>query len=282
MNLNKCIFEYKEFTKFFYFYTVSMKVLKDLNGTVEVLDILNHYRIRLLSDNELELLKDIKLFNFKVFKGLNTDLVFISFEVKNLDLLRLKNIFNSNNRAYRKYKHEFTKSERSLLFKLKNNDAYEYNHKDCTSNALQLDLNGRMVYSAFEETYENSKQSFESEYDFKKRMESEKWDKVKKQQSLRADAIKGLRLWKKLGMPRLPRPEKKSKQKVTENDLKKQRGWTKGQRRELLGLLYVDCYGQLDKDLTVAPIRIPQKIIEKQSVFISTEKIEKKEVKHLW
>lgn len=282
MNLNKCVFEYKEFTKFFYFYTVSMKVLKNLSGNIEVLDILNHHRVKLLSDNDLEIIKHIKLKQFDVFKGLNTDLVFISFEIKNLDFLRLKNIFNSNNRAYRKYKHEFTKTERQLLFKLKEHKKYKYNHKDCISESLQMDLNGEYAVLPLEETYENLKQNFESEYDFKKRMESEKWNKIKKQQSLRADAIKALRLWKKIKMPRLPRQEKKSKQKITENDLKKQRGWTKGQRRELLGLLYVDCYGQLDKDLTVAPIKVQQRIIERKTVFISTEKREEKEKRTLW
>lgn len=282
MNLNKCVFEYKEFTKFFYFYTVNMKVLKDLNGNIEVLDILNHYRIKLLSDNDLEIIKDIKLFNFDVFKGLNTDLVFISFEIKNLDLLRLKHIFNPTNRAYQKYKHEFTKTERRLLFKLKNSNVYEYNHKDCISNALQLDLNGEMVYSPLEETYENSKQSFESEYDFKKRRESEKWSEIKRMQSVKAEAIKALRLWKQIKMPRLPKAKKKSRQKITPDDLKKERGWRRGQQRESLGLLYIDEYGQLDKDLTVAPIKIKQKIIERKTVFISTEKREEKEKRTLW
>lgn len=274
--------EYKQFCKMFYYFTVSMKILKELNGNISVFDVLNHYKIKILNDKELNQIKDIILYDFKVFKGFETDLVFIEFKISKLDLYRLKNCFNSSDRAYRKYKFEFSKFERSLLFKLKNTDFYEYNNRDCISESLQIDLNGEYSVLPLEETYENPIQTFESEYEFKSRKKREKWAEIKRKQQIRSNAIKALRLWKQIKMPRLPEAKKKSKQKITVNDLKKERGWTRGQQRESLGLLYVDAYGQLDKDLTVAPIKIKQKIIENKSVFISTEKIEEKEKRTLW
>lgn len=281
MNLKTITLEFKSFCKLFYYCTVNMNVLEQLSDEISIFDILNQYRIKTLKDKDIEKIKDIRIYDFGIFKGLNTDLVFVTFKIKPLHLNRLETVFNPSDRSFRRYKTEFTKSERKLLFKLKNNDAYEYNHRDCISNAMQLNLNGEMVFSSFEKTYENSKQTFESEYEFKSRKKREKWAEIKRKKELRSTAIKALRLWVKLQMPKLPKVERKNKQNPVEK-LRKEKNWNRYQKRELLGLLYVDIYGNLDKNLTVAPIKVPQRFKENKTVFISTEKIEEKKKRALW
>ena len=282
MDLKRITLEFKNFCKLFYYFTVSMKILEQLEGEISIFDVLNHYRMKTLKNEDIEAIKDVKLYEFGLFKGLNTDLVFVTFKIRPLHLNRIKAVFNPSDRSFRRYKTEFTKTERTLLFKLKSNNEYEYNHRDYISNSMQLDLNGKIVYSPFEQTYENSKQTFESEYEFKTRKKREKWSEIKEKQAMRADARKALWLWRKIKMPRLPRPEKTNKKEITVNDLKKQRGWRTGQKRELLGFLYINIYGNLDKNLTVAPIKIPQSVKPQKTVFISTEKMEEKEKKALW
>lgn len=256
--------EFKAFCKMFYYFTVSIKILKELNGDISVFDVLNHYKTKTLTDRDLYKLKDVKLYNFKCFKGVNTDLMFISFKISNIDLNKVNAVFNPSNRTYRKYKYEFSKFERSLIFKLKNTDKYEYNHKDCISESLQIDLNGEYSVLPLEKTYINTSQNFETEYEFKKRKKEEKWKEIKRKQKLKSEAIKSLRLWKKIEMPRLPWYKKEKKEKFNPETLKKEKGWRTGQKRDLLGFLYIDAYGNLDTDLTVAPIKIPQKIKEKE------------------
>lgn len=280
MNLKTIELEFKSFCKLFYYFTFSMGVLEQLDGEISIFEILNQYRLKTLKNKDIEKIEDIKLYNFKVFKGLNTDLVFITFKIRPLDLNRIQAVFHPIDRSFRRYKVEFTKTERSLLFKLKNNSHYEYNHRDCISEAVQIGLDGEYSLSPLEETYKNETQSFETEYEFKARKKKEKWDEIKRKQSLRADGMKALRLWVKLGMPRLPRPEKK-KQINYEKKLRKEK-WKDYQMRESLGLLYLDVYGNLDQFMPVAPIKVPQRHKAKQTVFLSTEEIQKKEVKHLW
>lgn len=282
MDLKSFEFEYKQFCTLFCNFNVGMKDLKEITGKTSVTDILNPYRCKILKSDDLNQLKTLKLNDFNVFKGLNTDLVFISFKTDKNTMNSLIRIFNGSNRAYRKYKHEFTKKERSLLFKLKNTDKYEYNHRDCISESLQIDLNGEYSVLPLENTYKNPIQTFESEYQFKSRKKREKWAEIKRKQQIRSNAIKALRLWKTIKMPRLPRYKKEKKEKFNLETLKKEKGWRTGQKRDLLGLLYIDAYGNLDTDLTVAPIKIPQKIIKRETVFISTEKIEEKEKRTLW
>lgn len=112
--------ELNEFRKLFNGFTVGLRDLKELEGNIKVIDILNPYKLKILPKNVEMMAKNAEITNFKVIHGKNTDLFFVQFELSRKALTIIERIFKPSDRSYRKYKVEFSKKERSLLWKLKN------------------------------------------------------------------------------------------------------------------------------------------------------------------
>lgn len=152
--------ESNEFRFLFNSFTVGLKDLKELKGKIRVLDLLSPYRLKTLDNTARVRAKDALITNFEVIKGENTDIYFIRFKLSKKAIDFILRYFRGFDRTYRKYKVEFSKNERSLIWRLKNNEPLTFNNKDWTDEEY--------------EKYENPIQHLPTEWDYKMMIKEEK------------------------------------------------------------------------------------------------------------
>lgn len=101
-------------------FLVGLSDLKTTNGFVPLIEVLNPYRLKVLPIGAQNAVKKAKINILSISKGFGTDTVFIEFQLDNKALDFIFKTLRPSDRAYRKYKLEFTKSERSLIWRLRN------------------------------------------------------------------------------------------------------------------------------------------------------------------
>ena len=112
--------EINNFRTLFCGFIISLHDLKETDGFVPLVEILNPYRLKILPMGAKNTVKHAKINILSISKGFNTDLVFIEFQLDNKAVEFIFKSLRPSDRSYRKYKLEFSKAERSLLWKIKN------------------------------------------------------------------------------------------------------------------------------------------------------------------
>lgn len=120
--------EIKTFRDLFVGLIVGLRDLNKTNGFVPLVEVLNPFKIKILSKGAQTMCKKAQINIISIEKGLNTDLVFIEFQLDKKAVDLIYNTLRPSDRSYRKYKLEFSKFERSLLWKIRNNP--QNIHKD--------------------------------------------------------------------------------------------------------------------------------------------------------
>lgn len=197
------ILEINDFRFLFNGFTIGLKDLKTLSGEIRVLDLLNPYRIKTLDKTSKARAKDAIIKDFSVIKSEKTDIYFIKFTLSEKALNFILRYFRGSDRTFRKYKVEFSKSERSLLWKLKNSKSLKFNHKDWTDEEY--------------EAFENPIQNLPTEWDYKK----DEYEERRRLFLLNRKARKYMREFKKL--PKVPQ-EKKPKTEFLKNSIEVKQG----------------------------------------------------------
>lgn len=109
-------------------FLVGFKDLKQTNGFVPLIEVLNPYRLKILPIGAQKMVKDAQINIKSISKGFGTDLIFIEFQLDDKAVDFIYKTLRPSDRSYRRYKLEFSKFERSLLWQIKNKP--EDIHKD--------------------------------------------------------------------------------------------------------------------------------------------------------
>lgn len=112
--------EINAFRALFCSFVVGLKDLQPTNGFVPLVEVLNPYRTKILPTGAKNAIKYAHINIKSISRGFNTDLIFIEFQLDNKAVDFIYKSLRPSDRSYRKYKLEFTKTERSLLWKLRN------------------------------------------------------------------------------------------------------------------------------------------------------------------
>lgn len=189
--------EINQFKFLFADLTISLKDMEDLENEIRVVDLINHYRFKTLPKKVQNKCRTAKITDFKVVKGKGTDLRFITFTMDNRTVELISTYFRGSDRSYRKYKVEFNKAERSLLWKLKNTDELLPDHRNEVDTREAIDLNGITRELPEYEEFKNAKQAKPTEYEVGIEIKRRKAREHKKKQEL----IIINNRWRLLGMP---------------------------------------------------------------------------------
>lgn len=191
--------EINQFKFLFADLTISLKDMEDLENEIMVIDLINHYRFKTLPKKVQNKCKTAKITDFKVIKGKGTDLRFVNFTMDKRTVELITTYFRSSDRSYRKYKVEFNKSERSLLWKLKNTGKLLPDHRNEVDTREAIDLNGITRELPEYEEFKNTKQAKPTEYEVGMEIKRRKAKEHKKKQEL----IIINNRWRLLGMPNI-------------------------------------------------------------------------------
>lgn len=191
--------EFNEFKSLFADLTISLKDMEELEEEIRVLDLLNHYRFKTLPKSIQNKCKTAKIKDFAVIKGKGTDLRFVTFTLDEKSFEIISDYFRAYDRTYRRYKVEFSKAERSLLWKLKNTNKVLSDHRNEVDTRESIDLNGITRELPEYKEFENPKQQKLTEYEV--RMEANKRRRAKRAQKNKLTVLKNR--WRLLGMPNM-------------------------------------------------------------------------------
>lgn len=112
--------EINNFRRYFGDFIIGLRELEPTNGFKPLTEILNPYRIKILPKSAQNRAKKAKIDIYLIEKGFGTDLIFVSFYISPEAMDWISSFIRPFDGAYKKYKIEFSKTERSLLWKLKN------------------------------------------------------------------------------------------------------------------------------------------------------------------
>lgn len=199
-NLENCrILEINQFKSLFSNLTISLKDMEEMDEEIRVIDILNHYRFKTLPKTIQNRCKTAKITDFGVVKGKETDMRFITFNFDNKTVELISKYFQSSDRTFRKYKVEFSKAERSLLWKLKNTEKLLPDHRNEVDTREAIDLNSIIRELPEYEEFKNEKQHKPTEYEVGMEIKRRKAREHSEKQKL---TILHNR-WRLLGMPEI-------------------------------------------------------------------------------
>lgn len=158
-------------------FLVGFKDLRETDDFVPLIEVLNPYRLKILPIGAQNMVKHAKINIKSISRGFGTDLIFIEFQLDKQAVDFIYKTLRPSDRSYRKYKLEFSKSERSLLWRLRNQP--QDIHKDI-----------------WEEdgvpAWENQPQHFLSEAEWK-------WEKIMDKKRKRKIQVNYIRALKKVG-----------------------------------------------------------------------------------
>lgn len=112
--------EINAFRALFCNFIVGLKDLTETNGFVPLVEVLNPYKLKILPIGARNHAKSARINIKSIFKLYGRDLVFIEFQLDSRGVDFINKVLKPSDRSYRKYKLEFSKYERSLLWRIRN------------------------------------------------------------------------------------------------------------------------------------------------------------------